>query len=86
MEGLQGSTWGALENAPLDEADQPNKAALEEAFVHWKGVPTEADDALCCDLHLFSAVSICTSSPARARQARREIARLRTWQSVKTDA
>ena len=57
--------------------------------VDWFGqtVPTEADDSpWCCDLHLFSAVSTCSSRHRRAWQARREIARLRSWQSVKTDA
>jgi hypothetical protein len=43
MEGLQGSPWGALENTPTNEADQPNKAASEEALARRKGAPTEAD-------------------------------------------
>jgi hypothetical protein len=42
MEGLQGSPWDALENTPSDEADQPNKAASEEALARRKGAPTEA--------------------------------------------
>jgi hypothetical protein len=42
MEGLQGSPWDALENTPSDEADQPNKAASEEALARRKGAPTSS--------------------------------------------